>query len=531
MADVSEPPKVEAPISWWIWCGWIEKGTDRTFIYGCAARAYRAAGWNGKDVRLDLPGGGSLAVCQKTVSAEDFETFCSTLDQGSVNLASLIRLPIPEAAVHASRQVIQSALGHGAARAHCYCTFPDLEQLLASNPDAWKVVLSTLQTQLSLPFQADYAGRIGNFEIFNLQSWLDRPTPFLLEVVPDRTNPADLGPRTLRICRENNFAKEPHIAHVVGRADNDVLFDRIVMLKAGEERSAPLDCAEPLVDFDFRLFDITGEHLLHFEHHVFMRSVNFALAPVHRRYVIKDDLTVSATGKSPALARAAETVVGYSSVRSAVQFGQDGPWRRYSDDMRERATSLFVEPSEDKWFSRGIASEVSVIQHFNSLLDGSQVREAVLVDAWFGEDALRRFALRLGSQDVKFTIVTSWTTTDPDTGHRLGASNPTEKLERALTELQQLINPQLSVLNLADGSERAFHDRYLLLYPHQATAKVYLLSNSINKMAGKWPFCMSVLQPDAAYQARAYIEGLCRGQDISGRTSPTTTFRWPSNAT
>jgi hypothetical protein len=318
----------------------------------------------------------------------------------------------------------------------------------------------------------------------------------------------------------------------VGRAGGDVLLDRLVTLEAGQERSEPLVCAEPLVDYDFRLFDATGDRLLHFEHQVFMRGVDFTLAPVSRQYVIDDKLTTRAAGKSAELAKAARNVAGYASTRSSVQFGKDGPWRPYSDKMRERAESLFSKPSEDKWFWPGTHSEVAVIQHFNQLLQGGRVQRGVLVDPWFGEHALRQFAIRLGSQDVRLTIVTSWTDRDPDTNQKLDPSkSPTEKLERALNDLRQLVNPHLIVLNLRDGAEQAFHDRYLVLYPFDAPAKVYLLSNSINKMAGDWPFCMSLLAPDAARKAQTYIEGLCRGEDITRATSPEITLKWPSNGT
>ena len=35
-----------------------------------------------------------------------------------------------------------------------------------------------------------------------------------------------------------------------------------------------------------------------------------------------------------------------------------------------------------------------------------------------------------------------------------------------LEQVKLFINPKLTLLNLVDGRDRAFHDRYLLLYPH-----------------------------------------------------------------
>ena len=49
-------------------------------------------------------------------------------------------------------------------------------------------------------------------------------------------------------------------------------------------------------------------------------------------------------------------------------------------------------------------------------------------------------------------------------------------------------------------------------------------------MAANWPFYMSLLAEDVRPQAQAYIEGLCRGTDITGSTRPTITFQWPTDA-
>ena len=43
---------------------------------------------------------------------------------------------------------------------------------------------------------------------------------------------------------------------------------------------------------------------------------------------------------------------------------------------------------EDKWFARGIEGEVGAISHLNHLLNGGHIRGAVLVDPWFGAEAV-----------------------------------------------------------------------------------------------------------------------------------------------
>jgi hypothetical protein len=162
------------------------------------------------------------------------------------------------------------------------------------------------------------------------------------------------------------------------------------------------------------------------------------------------------------------------------------------------------------------------------ILDGGTIRAAILVDPYFGTDALRQIALRLASRDVALTIVTSWVKVDPDTGAELREGhNKTDLLHRTLIELKPFLNVRLQLFNLADGNEKAFHDRYLLLYPHERSPIVYILSNSLNRIAGKWPFCMSVLADDTRPEVQNYIEGLAAGKDVTGCTSPQITYSWP----
>jgi hypothetical protein len=210
--------------------------------------------------------------------------------------------------------------------------------------------------------------------------------------------------------------------------------------------------------------------------------------------------------------------------------GDDGPFafRRYSAEMRAFLRRHRPPASDDRFFKRSIESEVGAIQHLNSLLGGGRVARAILVDPYFGASALGQIALRLTSRDVALTIVTSWTKINPDTGAGLEAGpDKTVELANALAQLRPFISIQLRLVNLADGNEPAFHDRYLLLYPHEAEPKVYLLSNSLNRIAGKWPFCMSVLADDIRPEVQAYIEGLAEGKDLTGCTSPQITFSWP----
>jgi hypothetical protein len=305
--------------------------------------------------------------------------------------------------------------------------------------------------------------------------------------------------------------------------------DRLITLEEGDLR-VPLETSEAIDQFDFQLFNGTGDSLIHSEHRTFMPSIGLVLSPVSGQTTIEDDLSGRAAHKGPALAAQASTVLPHFSNRSLIGGPAKGSWRAFAENISQIVAAHLPETSEDRWFPRGIEGEVGTIAHLIGLLHGGRIERAVLVDPWFGKDALRRLVLRIGSQDINLTIVTSWTNVDPDTGIELDRFKPTEELEAALRKLHPFLNPRLTVINLTDGMRQAFHDRYLLLYAHDGTSRVYLLSNSLNKAAGDWPFCLSLLAADVGREVRSYIEGLCDGRDVAKDKSLTVTLRWSSNA-
>ena len=276
---------------------------------------------------------------------------------------------------------------------------PNVDALIGTADGALERVLSILQEQLNLPFKGAYAGHLGNFEIFELHPWLDAPQPFLIEVVPN-PNLDGTDPQIMEICRSAEFAVVEHTAHFVGRVNGEVILDRLIKLPPGERR-VPFQMQETLDQFDFRLFSGDGEKLLHSEQQSFINRIGFVLAPVGRQMTIEDDLSNRAKSKDKGLGSQASSVLVHSSHRSMIGAPREGSWRKFAEDMEQSVAAYLPKSSEDKWFPRGIESEVGAIAHLNHLINAGQITRAVLVDPWFGAEALQRFVLRLGSQGVR----------------------------------------------------------------------------------------------------------------------------------
>lgn len=522
--------RLAQPAAWWVWVATVERDGTTSFLYGCAAQTNRAPiGWKGEGRSVDLADGATLHMSEHAIAEQPMRQLRDALQPGNVLPNLLPGLTIAPTRVRAVRQVIQDSLGHSAVRARLHYTLPHVDALLGDDGAVLDHVLDVLQAELNLPFKGDYATRLGNFEVFELGDWLNGPRPFLVEGVRDFEKPGE-APEALVIRRTQAFAREEHMAHLVARAAGDVVLDRLIRLPANEP-SVRVAVPEQLDGIELRIFDRSGETLIHHESSSFINRIGLVMAMAGPRMTIEDRLSDKAKQGGPALARRASQVESYSPERSQVGAPDAGSWRAFVDNMREIVAARLPQASEDRWFPRGVEGEVESIAHLARLLDGGATRSAILADPWFGAEELQRFALRIGSRGVDLTIVTGWAATDPDTGQPLDPGrSPTEQLEAALRAVRHLLNPRIAVVNLADGKAQAFHDRYLVLYPHEGAPKVLMLSNSINKLAGRWPVCMSLLAPDVSREVRRYVEGLRDGKDVARARDLDVTLRWPGDA-
>lgn len=483
-------------------------------------------GWQEKRTIATL--NGMLVIEQALVSQKLFDSLNDALEQGNIRLSEIFGREIPEPKIKVNRDVLQESLGYTCTQARLHYTLPDPIGL-AGDEATLDLILSTLQEELKLPFKGRYAGRLGNFEIFNLAPWLDSPSPILTEL--NRDSPKDLyGPQTLEVCRTAQFSQNEHTVHLVCRTNDEVILDRLIRLPRGVTRH-PISIQESLDSYELRLFE-TGDDstVLFYEKSTLLKRIDLVLSPIGRSVSIQDELSDRAKSQDKDLGQKISGVASTSPQRSVVGGHLKGSWREFSQRMDDFVRQRNPEAGEDKWFPKDIKGEVGAITHLNRILDGGRIQGAVLVDPWFGAQSVARLAMRLSSTNIQLTIITSWTSIDPDTSSPVPSKeNPTAELEAALNKARPFLNPKLIVSNLVDKGEQAFHDRYLLIYPHEGPAKVFLLSNSINKMAGKWPFCMSLLSPSAGIEVQRYIEGLVQGVDNARGRALVETFKWPSN--
>jgi hypothetical protein len=187
--------------------------------------------------------------------------------------------------------------------------------------------------------------------------------------------------------------------------------------------------------------------------------------------------------------------------------------------MQEAKLSAVIGPRsaefENMWFERGLESQVEVIRWIKTKMERPGVKKAYLFDPYLGSDALKRVIARQGNETAELFIVVSPGDIDPDADitETSAASDYLGKLVATATEWASKLAGRISVVHIkrGNGSRQAFHDRYLCMVDQEGIPTTYLLSNSLSKAAGDWPFVACELDRVMSWRVYVYIQELILG--------------------
>jgi hypothetical protein len=476
-----------------------------------------------------LPSGAKLAIQQIILDRADADAIYHALSsEKSLDLTAHFpdAPPIP---ISYMRDVIVPAFGREATHTRCAYGLPD-PGLLFPAPSDVEPVITELTQQLGFDFEHKYPTHLGGFDFFSLGAWLEGPSPYGFDLAKEPHEPMPTGGRVLRFGNTD----QQQIAQISVISEGEQILNRLVLLPPGVKC---VDVAmQSLMDsYCLRIYGGSDSALEYEETAHFIRAVGGNLVTLERTVQLSDALTRKAQAHGKEAAARAEATTAVRTTHFVTEYDPT-KLRAYRRNIGLVLGAAIAPVTNDRWFPRTFESEIGVIDYLNSLIARNNVREAILVDPFFGADALLRTIMRITQTNMLLTIVTSWGRTDPDTGEELTKS-PLEAEQKSVARLSELLEqagahvaPTLRLLNLTtEAGRQAFHDRYLLLEPLEGGFQVFLLSNSLNAMALHWPYCVVELTGRAKFDAASYIKALANGQDLASETPPKITFRWPQN--
>jgi hypothetical protein len=189
---------------------------------------------------------------------------------------------------------------------------------------------------------------------------------------------------------------------------------------------------------------------------------------------------------------------------------------------------------ESVWFERGGEGQIEVVRWIKKRIEKPGIAKAYLVDPYLGSNALQRVIARQGNEKISLTIVVSPGGIDPDAPEldTKATDDYLHKLVAAADEWSERLCGQISIINIqrGEGTKPAFHDRYFCLVDDQGVPSVFLLSNSLSKAAGEWPFAISELDCLRSWDVYHYILALIEGTKSGRDLRPITIWQRESSA-
>jgi len=506
--------------NWYIFsCFWKHDKQDLFFVYGYAIQTYKRADIK-EHIKIEkLLSNQKVFVFHEVISDLEFSRrFSSTM--GHLDFSSLGAKDIP---IFCRKIIIQKRLGHytNSYLLSTVKTLEDLYKRLGKSDTFISQLLQLLSDETELDFtNKENYGRLGCFEHIIANKWLDNIPPVQINIINNKG--------ILELRRSSSFSKNKQLLHLILRNHGDIVLDKIYIIPENDKIYKLFDNTIFFSNIEYWLFSNDGKKTIQYEKIQLTSELNINMSMITGTKEIQDSLTKKAQGKDISLGEKARKVETSSiASKNSMMSASATSWLDSRFFIESKVRRFFITPREDKWFSQGIEDELLVIEYICSLIDKRKSKKAILMDPFFGYDALERFVLRISSDDADLTVLTSLGEENPD--NKLEKlSNPEEKLHKILKSLDRTIIRNLKIINLrTKKNHQAFHDRYLCIYDYEGNAKVYLLSNSLNKASGNWPFCMSILAPDVGHRVREYLEELCNMNDIENNQQLKITYQWP----
>lgn len=513
-------------INWWLWFAVLEAPDDEVLLYATLLRntANFSPCIDNDKGELDI-GIGKITYCSKIIDEEFVHDFMEEIDKNNNLKFGLLESSLnKEFSISATREIIDKTFGKSVVPIKSYYTSPDLT-LWDNNLDDLADVLLMLKDELGLSFDNDYARKFGNFEIHDTTIAMDSS----LSIGLMNSKRSETGGAHIRVAKKSPLLDECQWLHVICREKKDVIYHKLISLDKGKAVTKLDDLPENFFELECWVFDESGDVIFQ-DHQYYLASIGMNMGVSGRQVKLEDKLTDRADSSSKELGEKASVINRTTTDRSIIQ-PSISEYEKFNDQMMQIQSDLFNAQGDDRWFGKSIECEIEVIKHFQSLLGRGKAKKAIVVDPFFGAESFERFVTRVEESKLELVILTSLSEINPDTGEKYPVgSNPVDLLKNSILKVKDIVNCNLRLINVNRGkSKQAFHDRYIVVYPFDGLPVVYMLSNSINKMSGNWPFCMSKLEPAIARHVREYIEQLCKGKDNSRNGELNITYEWPVN--
>lgn len=382
-------------------------------------------------------------------------------------------------------------------------------------------ILRALEKETSINFTASEIARFGNFEIIDYP-YGDYSLPSGLSIFTEnKIHPINQESHTdsILVRIDSPLAQDKELiigCKLYNGYNSTIILDQVKKWNP-KDREEPIrfQAKEPLSKYDVSVWDSENGSLVAHKSVGLVRSIPITMGLAGPRQHILSKWTKSLPSN---LRERAEKVDRITYQHIHIKPDSFDPWRDAEEHAEHLKKILFPKGTKDKFFENSSESQLGIAHFLNELISDPEVKKAVIIDPFFGVSGLDMLIARLHNPHKSIVVITSCVKdVDPEQSSSVKEYDSAAALREFCEHHKDLLPNSLEIISLENPSrsDQQFHDRYLLLEMEHEQV-VYILSNSLNSAARRFPLTIARLSDSIAPDLVSYLSELKQG-NIKGR--------------
>ncbi len=375
---------------------------------------------------------------------------------------------------------------------NCYYsnTFYNIDNgmfLEEENREILLTLLAELDKDSNQNFIENYSQRLGCFEYINAMPWAETAAPFSIYTSGNMPNKYTLK-------RDNKYLQEVLYVHlIVYSKQNNVLLDEFKIFNKG---FAELEFDTEVINdtkYKYSVFNADGK-LIYKDSNHWMLGISIQMN------MISD--TVQINSKN-----GVKTISAYTPMQPIeINYPDNKIIQNISsnikiiDDIKSNKNNNDNILPEQKWFDKNENLVQDIINFFKKYLKYNS--EILIVDPFISPKSLE-LLMNINNTSIKISIISCWENNDPDLNNK---SSTEENIKKTRELIKKFAKTSFPIGNLVwhNLGKKNFHDRFIYIVNSHEN-KLFMLSNSINNLLGKYNIAISELTGTTKNQAIKYI--------------------------
>lgn len=349
-------------------------------------------------------------------------------------------------------------------------------------------LLAELDKDSGQNFIKNYSQRLGCFEYIDAMPWAETDVPFSIYTSKEL-------PNKYTIKRNNKYLQKILYVHlIVYSKQNDVLLDECKIFNLGLDELEFDTAVSNDTKYKYSVFNTDGK-LIYKDSNHWMLGISLQMN------MVSDTVQINSKNHF-------KTISAYTPIKPIeIQYPDNKIIQNINsniniiDNIKNKKDNKILP--EQKWFDKNQDIIQEIIDFIKTHLKYNS--EILIIDPFISPESLE-LLMHINNTSVKISIISCWNNNDPDSNNK---SSTQENIKKTKELIKKFASTSFPIGNLTwhNLGKENFHDRFIYIV-NSKEDKLFMLSNSINNLLGKYNIIISELTGTTKGNAIKYITNI-----------------------